>query len=158
MTLPSLLPIAGAAVPALERVIDRVAEGLSFLDVLHQAESSEATAAVDEAETSANLEQDFAKLVNRLRQRFAELGIDLVTPVHLKQDERDRVVVDGDHPDRVLIESIFAGDDELASLFKQIAAAVAKDAKKLNRETNSFGLEKSFRLALTQSEASISLV
>ncbi|MEO8497999.1 MAG: hypothetical protein ABI614_23275, partial [Planctomycetota bacterium] len=105
-SLSSLLPLAAAAfAPVLGKVVEGVTDSLSFLDVLHEQGPTGAADAVPHAESSA-LEQDLAELAGRLREKFAQFGIDLATPLRLKQDGRDRVVVDGDHPDRVLIESV----------------------------------------------------
>ena len=97
-----------------------------------------------------HLQQDFAQLAEQLREKFAQLGIDLSAPLRLKQDGRDRVVVDGDHPDRVLIESIIGNDDELANLFNEVAEA----ASKRQQQTGS-GITQDFRFVLGQSDALI---
>ena len=150
MTLPPFLPLAGAAIaPALEKVIEGVTEGLSFLDALHKQDH------VDEANTGQaadtnNLQLDFTQLKDRLRERFTQLGIDLTTPLRLKQDGRDRVVVDGDHPDRVLVESIFGNDEELTDLFQAVANSAISDRGKTDS-----GITKEFRFVLTQTDAMI---
>lgn len=150
MTLPSLLPLAGAAIaPMMAKAIEGVAEGLSFLDVLHGQEQASAADAVQAAEPQT-LQQDLAELAERLRERFSQLGIDLTTPLRLKQDQRDRVVLDGDHPDRVLVESVFGNDDELTNLFNTIADSAAGQ----RRQTGS-GVTREFRLVLGQSNAAI---
>ena len=150
MTLPSLLPLAGAAIaPLLEKVIDGVAESLSFLDVLHKQEQDGEADAVQAAE-SRTLQRDFVELSDRLRERFAQLGIDLTTPLRLKQEGRDRVVVDGDHPDRVLVESIFGNDEELKNLFNAVAASAAR-----GRDETDSGITKEFRFVLSQADALI---
>lgn len=148
MSLPSLLPLAGAALaPVLGKVIDGVAEGLSFLEVLHNQESDSVADAVQAAEPST-LQDDLAEFADRLRETFARLGIDLTTPLRLKQDGRDRIIVDGDHPDRVLIESIFRDDEELTNLFNQVAESAVRG----RAETDS-GLTKDFHLVLSQTDA-----
>ncbi len=150
MTPSSLLPLAGAAIaPVLGKVIDGVAEGLSFLDVLHQQEQASEADAVQAAGPST-LQHDFAELADRLRERFAQLGIDLTMPLRLKQDGRDRVIVDGDHPDRVLIESVFRDDEELTNLFNEVADAAARE----RAETDS-GIARDFRLVLNPTDALI---
>ncbi len=150
MTLPSLLPLAGAAIaPVLERVIDNVAEGFSFLDVLHKLEPAEQSSDAEAVDADA-LQQDFVQLAEQLREKFAQFGIDLSAPLRLKQDGRDRVVVDGDHPDRVLIESIIGNDEELANLFDDVAEA----ANKSQKQTGS-GITQDFRFVLSQSDALI---
>lgn len=149
MSLPSLLPLAGAAIaPVLGKVIGGVTGGLSFIEALNKQEPDGAVAV--EATESSTLQQDFADLADRLRERFTQLGIDLSTPLRLKHDGRDRVVVDGDHPDRVLIESIFGNDEELTNLF----AAVAASAKDADDATDSV-ITKEFRLVLSQTDARI---
>ena len=153
MSLSSLIPLAGAAVaPVLGKVIDGVTEGFSFLDVLH-TQTEDSVDEVGEATESNALQQNIAELADRLRERFAQLGIDLSTPLRLKQDGRDRVVVDGDHPDRVLIESIFGNDEELTDLFE----SVAQQAANLEEENDS-GITKEFRFVLGQSDALIEFV
>ena len=158
MSLASLLPLAGAAVaPALAKVIDGAAQSLSFLDVLHkQAQdgavdglADDAADAIQAAESSS-LQQDVAELANRLRERFAQLGVDLTTPLRLKRDGRDRVVVDGDHPDRVLIEGIFGNDQELTKLFAAVAAAAHDGAAAADS-----GITTEFRFVVTHTDARI---
>jgi hypothetical protein len=150
MPLLSLFPLAGATIaPVLGKVIDGVTEGLSFLDVLHKQEQADSVDTV-EATESSTLQQDFVDLADRLRERFTQFGIDLSTPLRLKQDGRDRVVVDGDHPDRVLIESIFGNDEELTNLF----AAVAASANDGGDASNS-GITKEFRFVISQTDALI---
>lgn len=150
MTLPSLLPLAGAAfAPMLGKVIEGVTEGLSFLDVLHEQEQAGEADAVQAAEPST-LQDDLVELADRLREKFAQLGIDLATPLRLKQEGRDRVVVDGDHPDRVLVESIFRDDQELTKLFSKVADSAASGRD----ETDSF-IRTEFRLVLGQADAQI---
>jgi len=132
MSLAALLPFAGAAiVPVLDKAIDGVAEGLSFLDVLHKQDEVGETDGAQAAE-SRTPRQDFVELADRLRKRFAQLGIDLTTPLRLKQAGRDRVVVDGDHPDRVLVESILRDDKELTELFHEVADSSARDRDEAN--------------------------
>lgn len=153
MSLSSLIPLAGAAVaPVLGKVIDGVAEGISFLDVLH-TQAEDGVDEAGEATDSNTLQQNIAELADRLRERFTQLGIDLSTPLRLKQDGRDRVVVDGDHPDRVLIESIFGNDEELMDLFK----GVAQSATDLEEPSDS-EITREFRFVLGQSDASIEFV
>lgn len=152
MNVPSLLPLASAAVaPVVERVIDGVAEGISFLNVLHGESETEAVDSSD-ATAERSSQNGFAELVDRVRERFSRLGLDLSTPMRLKQDGRGRVVVDGDHPERVLAESIFGSDVELQNLF----ASVAKAATEAN--ANDSNVTKEFRLVLGPTEASIEFV
>ena len=119
MNLFSIIPLVGAAVaPTISSVVDSATESLSFLDILHEAPREDETDKVQE-DASTTLDRDFAELAERLRERFAQIGIDLTTPIRLKQSGRDRVVVDGDHPDRVLIESVFTNNEDLANLFRK---------------------------------------
>lgn len=150
MTLPSLLPLAGAAIaPVLEKVFDKVTNGLSFLDVLNEPEQIGEADTVQAAKSNT-LQHDFVELADRLRERFAQLGIDPTTPIRLKQDGRDRVVVDGDHPDRVLVESIFGNDEELTNLFNAVA-----DSASSNRNESDSGITKEFRFVVSQTDALI---
>ncbi|MBC8351168.1 MAG: hypothetical protein H8E66_04230 [Planctomycetes bacterium] len=150
MTLPSLLPLAGAAIaPVLGKVIESVSERLSFLDVLHKQEQSGEAEEVQSVKTST-LESEFAELADRLRERLSPFGIDLSTPLRLKQDGRDRIVVEGDHPDRVLIEGIIGSDEGLASLFNE----VAKSATSSRQETKR-GITGEFQIVLRPTDASI---
>lgn len=150
MTPPSLLPLAGAVIaPVLGRVIENVSEGLSFLNVLHKQEQNGEAEEVRAAE-ARSLEADLTDLADQLRERFAQLGIDLSPPLRLKQDGHDRIVVDGNHPDRVLIESIFGSDDQLASLFHEVAEAATN-----SRQKSGPAITQEFRLVLGQSDALI---
>lgn len=150
MSLSTLLPLAGAAIaPVLGQVVNSVTEGLSFLDVMHTQEQPGATEPV-EASKANTLQQDIVELTDRLRERFAQLGIDLTTPLRLKQDGRDGVVVDGEHPDRVLIESIFGNDEELTSQFNAVAASATEGS-----DATDSGITKEFRLVMGQAGTQI---
>jgi hypothetical protein len=150
MSIPSVLPFVGAAlVPAVGKVIEGISESLSFLDVMQQQESSNQIESASATEPST-LNSDLATLVERLRERFAKLGIDLSTSVQLKPDGRDGVTVDGDHPDRVLIESIFGSDEELTGLFNSVANSATQE-----QESKTSAITRQFRLALTPNAASI---
>jgi len=153
MALPALMPLAGVAIaPVLGKVIDGVAEGLSFLDVLHKQDQVGETDDVQTTEPSTP-QNDFVELADRLRERFAQFGIDLTTPLRLKQDGRDRVVVDGDHPDRVLVESIFRDDKELTELFNEVADSAAR-----GRAEADSGITKDFHLVLGSTDALIEFI
>jgi hypothetical protein len=150
MSLSSLLPLAGAAIaPVLGKVVNSVTDGLSFLDVMHTQEQPDAAEPV-EASKSNTLQQDIVELTDRLRERFAQLGIDLTTPLRLKQDGREGVVVDGEHPDRVLIESILSNDKELTSRFNAVAASATEGS-----DATDSGITKEFRLVMGQAGAQI---
>jgi hypothetical protein len=58
--------------------------------------------------------------------------------------------VDGDHPDRVLVESIFRDDKELTELFHEVADAAARD-----RAEKDSGITKDFHLVLNATDALI---
>ena len=153
MSLPSLLPLAATSVaPVVGKVVERVAEGLSFLDVLHGQDDNAAATPPSRAVVNA-LDGDFAELSDRLRERLSSLGIDVTRPIRLKQDIRDRIVVDDDHPDRVLIESIFSNDEELANLFNAVAKA-ARDS----RGQQQSGITKEFQLVFAGDNARIEFV
>lgn len=120
MALSPLLPLAGSALSIVaDRAIDAVKDGLSFLDVLRQQpENDEAAAPVAKV--------DPADLIAKLQEHFKRLGVDVASPVHLKQDGRGRVIVDDAHPDRVLIESLFNSDADLTQAFNAVAIAAVK--------------------------------
>lgn len=124
MSLSPLIPVAGTALGVIAgRTIDAVKDGLSFLDVLRQdAADGETT------EQAAPPNADPNQLVALLQEHFSRLGIGTSVPVHLKQDGRGGVIVDQDHPDRVLIEGLFNSDEELTDLFNGLAAAIAEEA------------------------------
>ena len=118
MPLSPLLPIAGGALSVVaDRAIDAVREGLSFLDVLQQGPETEAALPTPETRV------DRTKLLESLREHFQRLGINTAIPVHLKPNGDGGVIVDGEHPDRVLIESLFNTNNELTTRFTAVAAA-----------------------------------
>lgn len=126
MSLSPLLPISAAVLkPLAERAIDSLANGLSFLDVLRHQESN--ADAPSEPDGSHDQPFDLGDFVGRLREQFASLGIDPETPIRLKQNGNGGVIVDGEHPDRVLIEGLFAAENELTELFNTLALAAASE-------------------------------
>jgi hypothetical protein len=137
MSLSPLLPIAGTALGVVaDRAIDAVKEGLSFLDVLRDAPASETEA--PQASTPAPV--DPSGLIASLREHFARLGIDLSNPVPLKQDGQGGVIVDGEHPNRVLIESLFNTHGELTEQFHALAIALAEEAGNNEYDSEDFRL------------------
>jgi len=129
--------------PVAERAIEGLTNGLSFLDILHLPDSEPTK--VEPSGAPPTPPVDLAEFSKRLRERFAELGIDLKSPLRLKLDGRGGIMVDGDHPDRVVVESLFQTDQNLAEQF----AAVATFATSQQPAHDDFTAED-FRLAIDQ--------
>ena len=137
MSLSPLIPIAGSALGIVaDRAIDAVKEGLSFLDVLRDAPDVESQAAQAPAAASV----DPSDLIASLREHFARLGIDLSRPVPLKQDGQGGVIVDGEHPDRVLIESLFHTHSRLTEQFNTLSVALAEQSGENEFDSEDFRL------------------
>lgn len=112
----ALAPIAAQAAGGL---IDR----LSFLDNLL---GTDATEAANSAEQPPESKVPIDELSDELLQQFAARGVDLGTPVRLRLDLHGHVRVVEDHPDRVLIESLFDQSDELTSKFRAVATKLSQ--------------------------------
>ncbi len=128
MSLSPLLPLAGAVLkPIADRALDGLASGLSFLETLRQSGSNHIPAI--EQDVIGTREFHVAAFQDQFRHRLALLGIDASTPIRLKQNGSGGVLVDGDHPDRVLIESLFSEDEELTELFNTLATIAAGEQR-----------------------------
>lgn len=133
MSLSPLLPIAGGALTVVaDRAIDAVKGGLSFLDVLRQQPNTEAASPKPVAHT------DPTQLLEGLLEHFQRLGINTDAPVRLKSDGDGGVIIDGEHPDRVLIESLFNSHDELTAQFRELATAAVEQDKEERRHPDDF--------------------
>lgn len=126
MSLSPLIPLATGLAPLAEKAIEAVGDGLSFLQELG-ASANDAAPTIDDAANLRALDQIVDKLASRLREEFAAAGL-ATTTARLKSDGRDGVIVDGDHPERVRIEAIFASDTTLRELFHELAASASGDS------------------------------
>ena len=132
MSLSPLLPIAGAAVGS---IASRVTEGISnsFADVLQRmrlpGESAASGQNPDSLRTNSGSSvggpTDSAALERfriALTQQLDVAGVDLSKPVHLRGDGFGRLVLQGDHPDRAIIEMVLHENVSLAAMFNELAA------------------------------------
>jgi hypothetical protein len=139
MSVSPLAASAGVALAALAaKATGTLSQSLSFLDVLHLGGASNdaagsdvdkvATASTqDDSEVSAatlrsaaeTALQSFRELVG---QRLAAAGIDVSRPIRLEADERGRIFVAGDHPQRAQIEQIFSDDAELGAALNHLSS------------------------------------
>ncbi len=150
MSLSPLLPFAGAALgPVLEKTLDGISQALSFLDVLH-ASPIAPEQPVSEDSTLDPLATQLTQVMEQLRERLDSIGIDLSTPVRLKSDGGGGVIVDGDHPDRVVIESLLNADADLTALFHTVASRAAEEAEPRPTRT-----AEDFRLIIEPADARI---
>jgi len=145
MSLSPLLPVVASVVPALARqAAERLPDGLSFLDHLRREEEPGVEANRKPCDT------EMAKLAELLRERLAAAGVDTSTPLRLKQGSEDNIIVDGDHPDRVVVEGLFAHDPQLRELFHRLA-----DTASNQRASRAGRGAQEFRLVLDQTGAEI---
>ena len=119
----SPLSSVGAAIagPLLERTVDTVTGGLSFLRQLATADEP----AVDEVDSAsdeppATLAEQLAAFQKLLAERLTAEGLDAGTPFELYVDDFGEVAVD-DHPDRLFIEHLFSHDSDLRAAFFELA-------------------------------------
>jgi hypothetical protein len=155
MALSSLLPIGGAALGALAaRTLGGLGESLSFQDHLRrEAERAEPAAAGPATEPQATLDLATAlpDFIAQLQERLEAAGVDLTQPLTLKPDGNGGIMVDGEHPDRALVESLLQ-DSELAGTFEEIAAAATERRRAQPGVDNVFG---EFRLRMDGKSAAI---
>lgn len=133
MSVSLVPPIVARALPALmAQAVAPLASAVSFLDQLRDAIANEeplsATIETTDPLVSAGQPVDIeaAEFAQELRARLTAMGIDFSVPLRLKSDGRD-VTVDGDHPDRVLVESLFAHDLQLAKRFHALVSAATHE-------------------------------
>ena len=129
MSIPSLLPIGGAALGVLaSRAIGELSQGLSFRQLLMapQHDSASNNGEIDREKAQSNLNEQLPQFARRLHDRLKSAGISISHPFTLRNDGFGSLVVDGDHPDRAAIEEIFSRDRELAEEFQAIAAAATE--------------------------------
>lgn len=138
MSLLQVLPVAARLAPLAERLTDRLAQGLSFANLLNEHPESAATPEVS-SESQAEFEisqlsprqdrhlaefgqrelEDFAF---ELEQRLASEGIDSSLEFELKLDASGTPVVAGNHPQRAEIEKILSSSAKLEKQFQQVAS------------------------------------
>jgi hypothetical protein len=138
------------------RSLANLTEKLSFRSHLFEGEAKQAaehSSGSADILVSSNLDKALPHLVSDLRERFRAAGVDLSEPIQLKEDGHGGVVVNGDHPDRSLIEDIFAGDSKLTDDFQQVAAAAVQQRQNYSLSSdNPFG---EFRLNIDGGSAAI---
>ena len=143
MAISALLTLAGNALaPAARDVVQHVAEGLSFQNLLGREKATSTDGGHDmtapdhpklppspeAAQLAAIQRQPLEELqayVDRLRDRLSAAGIDLSETISLKVGSRGEIQVDGTHPHRAEIEELLAGDARLTSNFRLLSNVMA---------------------------------
>jgi hypothetical protein len=153
---PVLLGLAApSAANAASNLLERTVNTLSkpFAAVLHamtdSADTADQTAPALEV---ANLETQFAKLQTNLAQQInkalASAGVELTEPLELRVSEIDgSLEVVGNHPQRALIESALADDEQLSQNFTTAIAlqqllAAFEAAEEVDSSTDSVDLSR----------------
>lgn len=150
--ISSLLPVGGAALGALAlETLRHMPPGKFLQELLNGSSSpSESPASSREATTATRITLDLPKAIPafaaKLRQRLGDMGVGLEQPITLKSDGHGGILVDGDHPHRMLVEDLVAFDDELAADFRAIAAAATEEHERQSAATG--GLSRDFRLRI----------
>lgn len=157
MPLTSLLPIGGAALGMLAaRTLAGLTENLSFQSHLlgsQASNSDKSSTGSTDTRVTVNLEKSLPQLVSDLHERFLAAGVDLSQPIVLKDDGHGGLLVDGDHPDRSLIEDILSQDSKLSADFQAVAAAATERRQSYALSAdNAFG---EFRLRFADETAAV---
>lgn len=124
--MTSLLPIGGAAlgVAAFQALRGSADNFLSHLwPGKENAAATEDGGKAPDPASSIDLNEAISTLAEKIRLRMKAAGSDLREPLRLKSDAWGHVVVDGDHPDRMILEDMFATDAELSGEFQAIQEA-----------------------------------
>lgn len=129
--LSSIVPPGIAAVAG--QAADRLADGFSFAEQLLRSEDAAGQGAAASGDpTPAEAQSEFQAELDRFRKqlqdRLAAGGVDLSRPITLRSDGFGGVEIDGDHPDRSLIEQIVGRDAELTAAFQRLATRHASIA------------------------------
>ena len=158
MTSP-LLPIGAAALGSFAlKTVGQLNPG-EFLRELWNGNNHEPAAEIQPSDSGSatrkttDLTLAIPSLVEHLRTRLQSAGVQLSQPITLKEDGWGGVVVDGDHPDRLAIEELFASDQELRAEFQTISQAATSERDRL---ASGFGPSLGeFRLQIDRETAAI---
>lgn len=173
-----MLPVAslaGAAlVPLAAQTWERLSHPSSFLQVLQGSKARSAGAAetaenpqveagrggaLGRAGEGERVDRGRAAALERferlLRQRLSAAGVDTSSPIVLKSDRFGDVMVEDPHPDRSLIEELFASDQALKAAFHRLASEYA--AGGIGQPSSSVAALDTFRVRLDQGGLRVSL-
>jgi len=134
MSLFGLTSLAPAGLGAIAgQAAGRLVDGFSFAESLlrpeHALQEETKSAAVDPTEqATSEFQEVLHNFRQRLQARLAAQGVDLGRPITLQADGFGGVKVEGDHPDRALIEQILASDAELTADFQRLSGQYAAAA------------------------------
>jgi hypothetical protein len=132
MSIAALIPVAGAAVSAVTTTAGLALDhGLAFLNEL----TGQGTAASEAEPTSATdgsspeklnpLEKQFSSRLKQFedefRRRLRAMGITGDVALQLGEQSWGTVGVEGEHPQKEAIDSLFASDPLLASQYHSLA-------------------------------------
>ena len=158
MSITSLLPIGGAALGVLaSKAMAGFSDSLSFQALLHGGQETKPEknpSAAVEKPVPLDLAQAIPQFVAKLRDRLQSVGVDLSSPLTLREDGNGSVTVDGGHPDQAAIEEAFLQDPQLLAAFQSIAAAASEQRQSLPLGLHGSQFEE-FRLNLINGAASI---
>lgn len=117
--LTAFVPAAAAAATSLARsAAHGIAEGISFAAELARAHRDVPAGDPSGPSLPPDLQRAIDEFAERIRQRLAAAGIELAPPITLTGDGLGGLSIDG--PPQ--IESLLAGDGQLAAMFHELAS------------------------------------
>ncbi len=127
----ALLAAGSAAASLTTQLVNTVAGALPFSDVLKGdgaasgndrphagADTGDVLPTGQSLDVPSGTSDSLKPLATALLIRLSASGVDMTRPIQLSDDGFGNPVVTGDHPDRVLIESILAEDASLAAMVR----------------------------------------
>ena len=139
--LSSLASVGGiAALAAVREAASAVGSGFSFAtELVRQAGGNESAASEPvPADTAySRFSASLGQFAERLRQRLAQIGVDLTSTLELSADGLGGIEAQGPEPDRAALEALLASDESLHREFTILAGEHA-DLTGLSR--HDFGL------------------
>ena len=123
--MTALIPAAASAATSLAKgAAHGIAEGFSFAAELAKGNREASAAQVAEPAAPslpAELKHAIERFAELIRQRLADVGIDLADPVTVTGDGLGGIEVAADHPHQYEIEALLAGDRQVADAFHDLA-------------------------------------
>jgi hypothetical protein len=139
--LSPLASVGGiAALAAVREAASAVGSGLSFAtELVRQASGTKAAASeTDPAETAySRFSASLGQFAERLRQRLAQIGVDLTSALELSADGLGGIEAQGPEPERAALEAILASDESLHREFTHLAS---EHAELTGHSRHDFGL------------------
>jgi hypothetical protein len=128
--LSPLTSVGGiAALAAVREAASAVGNGFSFAkELVRQASGKEAEASeADQANTAySRFSASLGQFADRLRQRLAQIGVDLTSALELSADGLGGIEAEGPEPDRAALEALLASDESLQREFTNLASEHAE--------------------------------